>query len=253
MEAKLDRHKILMNWREKWPTFVFWIAWPIVVFYGVQLVAGFLLQVFLGDRLDALIDSAVFQTGVSAVLFVLIFLGVYLLPIKMLNIKITREDLGLTGTPTWSDIGLGITGLIVALLLSGTLTAIVANFVEFDLDQAQDLGYDNISQTYQYILAFVSLVVVAPIAEELIFRGVLQSQLRQFGPALAIFVVSIMFGIAHGQWNVAIVTFAMGVVMSFIREKLTGTIWASIILHMLKNAIAFFLLFMVPDYMELIQ
>ena len=153
--------------------------------------------------------------------------------------------------PTWSDISLGISGLVVAMLLSGIFTAIVASFVGgFDTAEPQNIGFENMIQPYQYVIAFLTLVVAAPVFEELIFRGVMYGQLRKINPWLAMIVVSALFGAAHGQWNVGITTFAMSLVMCFIREKFTGTIWAAIILHMLKNAIAFYLLFMAPNLIQ---
>ena len=76
--------------------------------------------------------------------------------------------------------------------------------------------------------------------------------MREVSPWLAIILVSLMFGAAHGQWNVGITTFTMSVIMCLIREKLTDTIWAGIILHMLKNAIAFYFLFMAPEILQTI-
>jgi membrane protease YdiL (CAAX protease family) len=56
--------------------------------------------------------------------------------------------------------------------------------------------------------------------------------------------VSALFGLAHMQWNVAIDVFVLSMVACYLRE-LTGSIWAGIILHCLKNLIAFIALFFV--------
>jgi membrane protease YdiL (CAAX protease family) len=58
----------------------------------------------------------------------------------------------------------------------------------------------------------------------------------------AILITSVLFGIMHGQWKVGVTVFAMSIGMCVMRE-LTGTIWSGIILHMIKNGIAFFFLF----------
>ena len=99
-------------------------------------------------------------------------------------------------------------------------------------------------------MAFIALVVVAPAAEELIFRGVIYGEMRKVNPYLATIIVSLMFGIAHGQLNVGITAFAMSLVMCFMREKLTGTVWSTIILHMIKNAVAFYFLFIAPEILQ---
>ena len=101
------------------------------------------------------------------------------------------------------------------------------------------------------MVAFIILVVVAPVAEELIFRGWLYGKLRPMLSAkmsdaasmtISIFLVSLLFGIVHMQWNVGVNVFAMSIVLCGLRE-ITGTIYAGILMHMVKNGVAFWLLY----------
>ena len=231
----------------------FWIIWPIICFYAAQYIVSYGLLWILGrDRLVSLQGDSVFTASLQAIMYAVIFCAVFIIPKKYFKKTITKEELGFkVSLPTWSDIGLGISGLVVAMILSGIFTAIVASFVGgFDMAEPQNLGFDNVIQPHQFIIAFLTLVVAAPVFEELIFRGVMYGQLRKISPWLAIVIVSVLFGAAHGQWNVGVTTFAMSLVMCFIREKFTDTIWAAIILHMFKNAIAFYLLFMAPSLIQ---
>ena len=102
------------------------------------------------------------------------------------------------------------------------------------------------------VLAFLTLVVVAPIAEEIVFRGWLYGKMREkiaseysnkVSMVVSILLVSLLFGAVHGQWNVGVNVFAMSVVLCGLRE-ITGTIYAGILLHMLKNGVAFWMLYM---------
>ncbi|MBQ6393939.1 CPBP family intramembrane metalloprotease, partial [Candidatus Saccharibacteria bacterium] len=82
-----------------------------------------------------------------------------------------------------------------------------------------------------------------PIAEEVIFMGWLYGKLRsRMGMIMAIFITSVLFCIIQGQWNVGVNVFAMSIVLCGLRE-VTGTIYAGILLHMVKNGIAFYLLY----------
>ena len=54
---------------------------------------------------------------------------------------------------------------------------------------------------------------------------------------LAMILVSVLFGIMHRQVNVGINVFFLSMVLCLMRE-MTGTIYAGILLHMLKNGIA---------------
>ena len=95
------------------------------------------------------------------------------------------------------------------------------------------------------VIAFLVLVVIAPIFEEIIFRGWLYGKLRaKMEAPIAIVIVSLLFGIMHFQWNVGVNVFALSVVLCALRE-ITGTIYAGILTHMIKNGVAFYLLYLV--------
>ena len=59
---------------------------------------------------------------------------------------------------------------------------------------------------------------------------------------LAIFLTSILFAVLHGQLNVGITVFVLSVVLCGLRE-ITGTIWSGMLLHILSNGIAFYILY----------
>ena len=89
----------------------------------------------------------------------------------------------------------------------------------------------------------IALVFIAPIAEEILMRGWLYGKLRtKLKAPLAILLVSLVFALLHGQWNVGVTVFSLSLVLCTLRE-ITGTIWSGIILHMLSNGIAFYLLY----------
>ncbi|OYW41821.1 hypothetical protein B7Z28_02090 [Candidatus Saccharibacteria bacterium 32-45-3] len=108
------------------------------------------------------------------------------------------------------------------------------------------MGFTNIKTLSELVLVFVGLVVLPPIFEEIIFRGYLYGRVRlwwRFVPTALL--TSVMFGVVHGQWNVGIDVFILSLVMCYVREKF-DSIWPSIIMHMLKNGLAYFLLFIGP-------
>ena len=100
--------------------------------------------------------------------------------------------------------------------------------------------------SWQFLMAFISIVVITPFVEEIIFRGMIYGQLRKINIPLAIFLTSLLFGIVHFQLNVGITVFVMSVIMCLIREKITKTIWSGIVIHMIKNGIAFAILYIYP-------
>jgi hypothetical protein len=79
-------------------------------------------------------------------------------------------------------------------------------------------------------------VVIAPVAEEFIFRGVLFPFVRQLGyPRLAWFGVSFLFALVHGDMAIFIPLFALALALTWLYEK-TDSLLAPIVVHSLFNA-----------------
>lgn len=227
----------------------------------VGLVISLLLQVGL---LGVTIDNTVFLTVVAALVYVLTLLLVIGVPYKLYATKTTKEELGLLRLPNWSDMMLAPAGFILYMLLAGVLLAAISGLIpSFNADEAQEVGFENLSRYYEYVLAFLTLVVLAPIAEELLMRGYLYGKLRKNMSAVSSIIISaVLFALLHlgfgvseqgefaiTQWNVALNILPLGVILAALRET-TGSIWAGILLHMLKNGVAFYLLFINPSILS---
>lgn len=183
-------------------------------------------------------------TLLSYVLAVILIIPVpYLINKKF---KTSREELGLTGWPTWTDIGLAPIGYIAATIGALGLVSVFSLFPWFNAAETQEVGAQMMISGWDRALAFLRLVIIAPVIEELVFRGWLYGKLRaKVAMPIAILLVSVLFGIVHGQWNVGVNVFAMSIVLCGLRE-ITGTIYAGILMHMLKNAIALAILIFFP-------
>jgi CAAX protease family protein len=85
------------------------------------------------------------------------------------------------------------------------------------------------------ILAFLAVAVVAPVVEELLFRGVVAESLRRHGAFIAILVSSVLFSLAHLHWSVAGITYfsVCGVVLGVLYWR--RGLWASIAAHAAFN------------------
>jgi len=78
----------------------------------------------------------------------------------------------------------------------------------------------------------VGTIVLAPLIEELLFRGTLFRSLRvRFGPGKAALLSSALFGVAHSD-SVAVFISAMACVLVYTR---TRSLWAAVALHALNN------------------
>jgi membrane protease YdiL (CAAX protease family) len=131
------------------------------------------------------------------------------------------------------------------------LTVATHLFPSLNAKQKQDLGFQNVHGAQDMVLTFLSLVVLPPLAEETVFRGFIFTGLRErFKWVWALVITSLLFGIAHlefgtGQplvWVAGLDTFCLSLVLCYLREK-SDSLWPGILLHAVKNGIAFVALY----------
>jgi len=224
-----------------------WVSWLmlaiasfvvsiLIVSYGWQLVA---------HAMGAAVDSETVTILSQSMTIYLLAFAMTLGSARLLGLKVTRDELGIRWL-RWRDIGIAVLAMI-AYVLIGTL---VMNLLQvalpgLPLDQRQDLGFTEVYGG-ERLLAFIVFVIIAPVVEELVFRGLLYGKMRRSGINIVVstLIVSLLFALAHGQLNVGIDVFLLSIVLCLVREY-TGGIGAPIVIHMLKNMLAFYVLFVV--------
>lgn len=88
--------------------------------------------------------------------------------------------------------------------------------------------------TWDISLLVIGVAVLAPVAEEVFFRGMLYPAMRRYmGPFQAVIFNAALFAIAHGR-NRAWGTFLLGLVASIMMEY-TGSLVVPILLHVGTN------------------
>ena len=131
------------------------------------------------------------------------------------------------------------TGLII---LSDEVDRIIQHFIPtpgYVLDLSYLLKPDSFLGA---ILLFIAVVILAPLGEEIIFRGFLQQILEKYWKDVtqAILFTALIFSLIHMNpyWFVQI--YFLGVILGFLAWK-TKSIIAPLILHSLNNSMALLL------------
>ena len=178
---------------------------------------------------------------------VIIFFVWRFLKVKQQNFK----DIGFV-RPTKNDFVKAIVAYVVYMIILVVATALVKVLVpSVDLEQSQQLGFEANKGLLNLIFAGISLVILPPLTEELLYRGYLFTGLRKtlkFLPAAV--VTSLIFAMPHLQfnsgapllWAAAIDTFILSLILVYLREN-TKSLAAPIIVHAIKNGLAFSILF----------
>ena len=131
-----------------------------------------------------------------------------------------------------------ITGLFAMLLASAIILYLFEDLLGWIIDLMNSVQYGNMTPL-NYVFLFISICILAPLWEELFFRGIL---LRRFAmkwkASTSIIVSSLIFGLMHFGGNSMIHATLFGCLMGFVYLK-TQNIWVPIALHSISNFMSF--------------
>lgn len=138
---------------------------------------------------------------------------------------------------------LGSLPIVVGLLMVSMF--VLEHMINRGLLPEDVLGVNQMLQYLHYMgtggkaLALISGVIMAPLAEELFFRGMLQSMLRQHlkRPWVAILLTSTIFAMLHAPiWKDVVPLFALSVALGYGYERF-GRLLVPVLVHALFNGL----------------
>jgi membrane protease YdiL (CAAX protease family) len=128
-------------------------------------------------------------------------------------------------------------GPIVLLIGVLVLNAILNPFLHPGKEQGLVPSHWQSRYAGPYAANAAVVVLVAPVVEELIFRGMGFSLLERYGRTAAIVVVGLAFGLAHGLVDALPLLAALGAGLAWLRSK-TGSVYPGMATHAVFNGIA---------------
>lgn len=145
-----------------------------------------------------------------------------------------REVLALRRPTSWRTallIGVGIgLGMFV-------LTVLLGPILHPDREQGVTPHTWEPKHAAAYVVNGILIAVLAPIIEELTFRGLGYSLLARYGRWLAIIGTGIAFGLAHGLVQAFPFLAAFGIGLAYLRSRV-DSVYPGMIVHGLFNAVA---------------
>jgi membrane protease YdiL (CAAX protease family) len=230
----------------------------VVSFLGAQF-AGIVLLVSLlsGAGLDSEQIQTLFTDNSWVQFLAILIVEIITVGLVYAYFKLANRDIlsylklrNKPGVKVFSTVALSYGLYFIVFIAIATLADTFVS--SLDTDQMQQIGFEN-TKGWDYLAVFGALVILPPIAEEIVFRGVLYQKLKQYSSLVpAIVLTSVVFGLAHLEflsdaplnWIAALDTFVFSLFLIgvYIRTK---SLWAPIMLHALKNGIAFVFLFLI--------
>jgi membrane protease YdiL (CAAX protease family) len=205
------------------------VGWPELITAGIAALvlylAGGLGIYLLNLPAEA---SGIAQFSLSAIvpaLALLAALFVRRLPVGAFGFRRVR--------PIWLLLAVAVG------LAAMTLASLLSIFVLSPLFPHDDTQADYHAAITGALPAFLITLllggIIEPIGEELLFRGVLASFLRRWGPWVMIIGTTLVFALAHGFNVVFFSAVFMSVGSTYLYWR-TGSIWPSLIVHCTYNS-----------------
>lgn len=206
----------------------------VAMVFGLVFLGTIPVYLLAGDSgLDATIGSQVVLE--AALLATALFFAA-----RDVSLDRAYAALGLH-RPAGPWVGTTLLALLAYLGFALIFASLVADPEQVDV--ADELGFDQ--STLGAISAGILIVIVAPVAEEVFFRGFFFGGLRARLPFVwAALISGVFFGSIHlttGNVAVGVQLSVLGIVLAYLYER-SGSLWSPIALHAINNGLAFLVL-----------
>jgi len=194
---------------------------------------GVLLLALVNISLLAIVSQDPSRLLVQSATLIIVQLA-YLLPLVLIFTwrRISWKHLGF-GRFDWNVLGLGC-GLLVASYVFIIIHNLILMALKIDTQGSEILELINSLESPAWFF-FVG-AVLAPIVEEMFFRGFLFQGFRQkYGWVSAALLSSVIFAAAHLDLVALIPTFILGCLLAYVYHR-SNSMWPGVILHVLVNA-----------------
>jgi len=190
------------------------IIYPLMIHYIVLSICSFFFT-----------DSGILATTLA---------GLITLPIAIILINKDKKRSNVRSVPRklkpFHVIFVIAAGISACLGLNFLITQIQAFILFNDYGSTAEAIYSS-----HLMLQFIGVGIIAPIAEELVFRGLVFIRLKSFvRNSSAIFISALIFGIYHGNLSQGIYAFVLGLMLAFLYER-HDAILMPVLFHIAAN------------------
>ena len=148
----------------------------------------------------------------------------------LIHFKYVKFNLKSFGEVSGKTIGLSIPLIVAGMLFINLCSEFLG---------LPDLMQDTFLGMSRNVFGIISITIMAPLVEELLFRGAIQGYMLRKGmkPLNAILIASAIFGIVHMNPIQIPFAFAIGLIFGWLYYR-TGSVVPGIIGHFINNSIA---------------
>lgn len=176
---------------------------------------------------------------VSDVLYGSAYVAGFVIPVFIFRLVYPKhETLPLEAEPRLPKGSIRLVIASVGITFSAALvSSLIMSIIERITRTTLDIPATEITGAHGVILSFILTGLIPAFVEELLFRGVFLRNLLPYGKTTAVIVSALMFALMHQNFYQFFYTFIGGVVFGYLFIR-TGSIWASVLAHMINNTLA---------------
>jgi membrane protease YdiL (CAAX protease family) len=142
--------------------------------------------------------------------------------------------------------------MLLCVFLSGqtfffgfsSLMEFLSNLMGFSINES----IESASSIGNSVTLFLYGCILAPIFEEVLFRGLLLRMMEPYGKKFAVFATALLFGLFHANIVQSPFAFVVGLVLGYVTVEY-GMIW-SVVLHFINNFVLGDLLYRLTSNLE---
>lgn len=223
------------------------IIYPMLIYLGISYVVSMASMVFIIVRgvlsggmemsnvytMNELLINEVYQYA----LLMTLITGVITTPVLYLFYRSDKKKQEYFETFSKPS----ILSYVYIVILAAVSTFGVNNLIDLSNIIEVFPGFKEVAQSIyggNIIIEVLTVVIMAPIVEELMFRGLVYKRLRRdIKPIYAILISALLFGVYHMNVVQGLYAFVIGALMAYVYEKYK-TLVAPILFHAVANGIS---------------
>lgn len=216
------------GWIKEMKKAVVKIGWKYFVFGVVVIIAQYIYAWLLPEKYYTESWANFLQIIIPT--YCIAFPVLCLLVCKMPKVQIEKKKMGFWKIVLTVIIGSGIcgVGMVIGTVVGELIT------LPFGVSASDNNSLGNLMIMSDPFWRILTVGILAPIFEELIFRKLLIDRVIKYGEFCAIMMSGIMFGLFHGNFAQFFFATGLGMLFAFVYAR-TGKIWYTILLHMVVN------------------
>lgn len=207
-----------------------------IVFYAFL----FLMQIIFSDSFDEFYDYMYDRSSINEAMNALLFLGANLIPVLLAG---KYQGLGLRSYFRPISIKKTTLGryILIAVFIQAA-TGILYNIMDYIFASNNIDIYEPVADSYSsakiIAVSFLYGCIVAPVTEELLYRGFVMKNLSRVSQRFGIIASAVLFGLAHENFAQIMLAIPFGIFMGRIVTK-HNSLLPSMLCHAGVNTAAF--------------